>query len=175
MAEQGTVRTSVEEIIHLLHLQPHPAEGGWFVETYRSKETLTRYALSGRYGAARSLGTAIYYLLTKDSFSALHRLKSDEVFHFYLGDPVRMVQLFPEGHGQFVSLGPDIAAGQSPQVVVPRGTWQGLSLREGGEYALLGTTVAPGFDFADFELGKREELLAAYPAFQVSIEALTRG
>lgn len=165
---------TVEQIKRRLNLQPHRAEGGYFVETYRSEEVLPQNALPGRYRDERSLGTAIYYLLTRESFSAMHRLQSDEVFHFYLGDPVEMLLLPPGDPGRIVTLGSDLLHGMEPQMVVPRGTWQGLRLSPGGQYALLGTTVAPGFEFADFEIGERESLVRAYPHFQAMIKALTR-
>src|SRR5207245_2095434 len=104
-------------------------------------------SLPARYGTDRWAGTAIYYLLTPDTFSALHRLPTDEVYHFYLGDPVEMLQLWPDGSGRVGTLGQDVRAGQLLQVIVPRGVWQGSRLRPGGAFALLGTTMAPGFDF----------------------------
>lgn len=130
--------------------------------------------MPARYAGARSAGTAIYYLLTPDGFSALHRLRSDEVFHFYLGDPVEMLQLFPDGAGRRVVLGTDLDRGMRPQVIMPRDVWQGSRLCAGGRFALLGTTVAPGFDVADFDPGRRDELVAAYPDFAELITALTR-
>jgi predicted cupin superfamily sugar epimerase len=165
---------TAEELISLLHLRPHPREGGHFRETYRSAEEYPPACLPARYGAARAAGTAIYYLLRPNAFSALHRLASDEIFHFYLGGPVRMVQLFPDGSGRTVVLGPDLRAGQSPQVVVPQGVWQGSFLEPGSEFALLGCTVAPGFDYADYEDGPRDSLLGQYPAFADLIRRLTR-
>jgi uncharacterized protein len=164
---------TAEELIKLLHLQPHPKEGGFFRETYRAEDTLSAAALPSRYGAARSVGTAIYYLLTPGTCSALHRLASDEIFHFYLGGPVRMLQLFPDGQGRTILLGSDPAAGHSPQVVVPRGVWQGSILEPGVPFALLGCTVAPGFDYADYEHGSRDELIARYSAFADWICRLT--
>lgn len=164
---------TAEELIRLLQLQPHPREGGFFRETYRAAETIAPGALPQRYGGGRSHSTAIYYLLTSTTFSALHRLASDEVFHFYAGDPVRMLQLLPDGTGRTIELGPDVARGQEPQVAVPRGVWQGSLLEPGGAYALLGCTVAPGFDYADYESGRRDELLATYPAFAELIRRLT--
>jgi len=164
---------SAEELIKLLKLRPHPKEGGFFCETYRADETLSAGALPSRYGAARSVGTAIYYLLTPTAFSAMHRLASDEIFHLYLGGPVRMLQLFPNGQGKTVLFGSDLVAGQSPQVIVPRGVWQGTMLEPGVPFALLGCTVAPGFDYADYEDGKRDELIARYPDFADWIRRLT--
>ncbi|MGI5835524.1 MAG: cupin domain-containing protein [Chloroflexota bacterium] len=162
-----------KEIIEALRLKPHPREGGYFVESYRSEERINGGTLMGRYSGSRSVSTAIYYLLTPDSFSEMHRLQSDEVFHFYLGDPVEMLQLWPDGKGIVVKLGTDISAGMRPQVVVPRGVWQGARLAPGGQYALLGTTVAPGFEYVDYESGLREELLRLYPDFTELICTLT--
>ena len=164
---------TAEELIGLLGLQPLPLEGGYYRETYRSADRLAAGALPPRYGRDKPAGTAIYYLLTPDTFSALHRLPTDEVFHFYLGGPVHMLQLFPDGQGRTVTLGPDVRAGQRPQLVVPRGVWQGSYLRE-GDFALLGTTMAPGFDFSDYEAGDRAALTAQYPAFADLIRRLTR-
>jgi predicted cupin superfamily sugar epimerase len=164
---------TAEELIKLLSLRPHPKEGGFFCETYRADEALTADALPPRYGATRSTGTAIYYLLTPNAFSAIHRLASDEIFHLYLGGPVRMLQLFPDGQGKMVLLGSDLAAGQSPQIIVPLGVWQGSMLEPGVPFALLGCTVAPGFDYADYEDGNRDELIAKYPSFAEWIRRLT--
>lgn len=157
-------------IIAALGLVPHPKEGGWFRETYRTAEGA--HVPSGRYGGPRSASTAIYYLLTPTTFSALHRLASDEVFHFYAGDPVEQLRLFPGGHGEIVTIGNNLASGQRPQVLVPRGVWQGARLAPGGRYALLGCTVAPGFDYADYEHGKRASLIAGFPDFSEWIATL---
>lgn len=164
---------TAEDLIKVLKLQPHPKEGGFFRETYRADEIVSAAALPSRYSSARSTGTAIYYLLTPNSFSAMHRLASDEIFHLYLGGPVRMLQLHPDGHGQTVLLGSDFAAGQSPQVIVQRGVWQGSILEPSVDFALLGCTVAPGFDYVDYEHGKCDELIAQYPSFAEWIRKLT--
>lgn len=164
---------TAQELIDLLHLQPHPKEGGFFRETYRAAELIKAAALPGHYGADRCPGTAIYYLLTPHTFSALHRLASDEIFHFYLGDPVTMLQLEEGGLGRTLTLGPNLPAGQQVQVVVPRGIWQGSFLQPGGSFALLGCTVAPGFEYADYETGNRAQLCAQYPAFADLIKRLT--
>jgi predicted cupin superfamily sugar epimerase len=166
--------THAEQIKSLLNLQPHPKEGGYFVETYRSGERIPKEALPERYDGARTHATAIYYMLTPDAVSLMHRVASDEVFHFYLGDPVEMLQLGPDGAGKILTLGPDIAGGMRPQVVVPRGVWQGARLRAGGRFALLDATVAPGFEYADYEHGRRDALLEAYPEFRDLILALTK-
>nr|MBI3613046.1 cupin domain-containing protein [Nitrospirota bacterium] len=165
---------SVETLKALLHLKPLPVEGGYYAESYRSAESIAGDSLPGRYAGARSFGTGIYYLLTPDTCSMLHRLKSDEVYHFYLGDPVELLQLGPGELGTVVTLGPDLERGMKVQHVVPRGLWQGSRLRPRGRWALLGTTMAPGFDFADFEAGGREPLLRAYPQFEELILALTK-
>jgi uncharacterized protein len=159
-------------LIERLGLQPHP-EGGFYKETYRASEKIAQSALPVRYSGDRHFGTAIFYLLTPQSFSALHRVATDEIFHFYLGDPVTVLQLFPDGTSTTVTLGPDILGGQLVQCVVARKVWQGLLLRDGGEFALLGTTLAPGFDFSDFELGKRDKLIAQYRKYEDLITRLT--
>jgi len=163
---------SAEEVIRLLGLQPHPVEGGFFRETWRSTELIPASALR-RHGATRSAGTAIYYLLTPLTYSALHRLPGDEVFHFYVGDPVRMLQLWPDGSACEIVLGTDLRKGHLPQTVVAAGVWQGSLLEPGGTFALLGATMAPGFDYADYEEGKREPLMAAHPGAHELIRLLT--
>jgi predicted cupin superfamily sugar epimerase len=163
-----------DQIISLFNLKPHPEEGGYFVETYRSLETIPENALTSRYKGNRTFGTAIYYLLTPSTFSPIHRLQSDEIFHFYLGDPVEIIQLFPEGSGRVIILGSDILNGMQLQVVVPRGVWQGARLLKNGRYGLLGTTVSPGFEFADYESGHRDELVKSYPQYREWIIALTK-
>lgn len=162
---------TAEEIISHLGLIPHPKEGGFFRETYRAAESHER--LPGRYSGPRAASTAIYYLLTPNTFSALHRLQTDEVFHFYLGSPIRMLQLDPNGRGRTLILGPDLLIGQQLQVIVPRGIWQGSLLEPGGAFALLGCTVAPGFDYADYEAGDRAALTAQYPQYADLIRRLT--
>ena len=151
-------------IIRALGLAPHPKEGGYFRETYRAAEALPHGAIPRRHGGPRAASTAIYYLLTPTTCSALHRLASDEVFHFYAGDPVEQLRLYPEGRGEVVTIGNNLAAGMRPQTVVPRGVWQGARLAAGGRYALLGCTVAPGFEFADFELALGPQLAEQFPS-----------
>jgi predicted cupin superfamily sugar epimerase len=151
------------QLIAALKLQNLPLEGGYYRETYRCETRIP--------GSAKSLCTAIYYLLTPDTCSALHRLPADEVYHFYVGDPVEMLQLDESG-SQVHTLGHDILAGEVVQTVVPRGVWQGSSLKEGGQFALLGTTVAPGFDFGDYEAGDPAALAARYPECAARIARL---
>lgn len=162
-----------DDLIKLLDLKPHPAEGGFFRETYRSGDRLPTGVLP-RFRQDKAASTCIYYMLTPQTFSALHRLQTDEIFHFYLGDAVQMLQLLPDGCGRVLTMGQDLAAGQSPQVIVPANVWQGSSLKPGGRFALLGCTVAPGFDFADYETGARQTLAAQYPTFAEHIRRLTR-
>lgn len=164
---------TAEQLIAALQLVPQPQEGGYFRETHRSPLRLAAGAVPG-YRTDKAVSTAIYYLLTPDTFSALHRLPADEVFHFYVGDPVQQLQLFPDGSGRVVVLGPDVLAGQSPQLVVPAGVWQGSCLAPGGSFALMGTTMAPGFDFDDYEGGDRVRLVGQYPGFADPIGRLTR-
>lgn len=164
---------TAEQIRELLKMLPHPIEGGYFAETYRSAATVPRGALGG-YQGDRSLSTAIYYLLTPETFSAMHRVRGDEMFHFYLGDPVEMLQLNLDGSGEVLLLGPDIASGMRLQHNVPGGVWQGSRVKKGGKYALLGTTMAPGFEYEDYETGQRAGLIARYPGYAELITALTR-
>lgn len=157
-----------------MKLKPLFEEGGFFRETYRSNEKIGHMSLPKRYKGPRNHSTCIYYLITKESFSALHRIHSDEIFHFYLGDPVEMLQLLPNGKGRVVTLGPDIFKGMKPQLIVKKNIWQGAKLVKGGKFALLGTTVAPGFDYQDFESGKCSELVREYPKYKQQIIALTK-
>ena len=156
-----------------LGLVPLPGEGGFYAETYRAALTLPPSVLPTGYDAARSAATAIYYLLTPDTCSALHRLPGDEVYHFYLGDPVELLLLHADGAAETRRLGPDLETGMLVQTVVPGGAWQGSRLADGGAFALLGTTMAPGFDFADFEPADRATLQARYPSAAAAIAALT--
>ncbi len=163
-----------EHIKQLLGLKALPVEGGFYAEAYRSGEKIAKNALPSRYRGERCFGTAIYFLLTAAAFSALHRLRSDEVYHFYLGDPVEVLLLREDGAAETVTIGTDLAQGMRPQLAVMRGTWQGLRVKSGGNFALLGTTVSPGFEFDDFELGDRRSLLVAYPDFAELIRKFTR-
>jgi predicted cupin superfamily sugar epimerase len=165
---------TAEQLISYLNLKPLPQEGGYYRETYRSHELIPVDALSEEYTGVRSYITAIYFLLTPGTFSAIHRIPGNEIFHFYLGDPVEMLQLFPDGSGKVITLGSDILNGQQPQVVVPGEVWQGARLVQGGSFALMGTTVAPGFDFADYEAGRREELVSGFHKYREMIEALIK-
>ena len=153
---QPVTRADGERIAALLGLEPLPDEGGLFRRTHIDAHS-----------------SAIYYLLLAPDFSALHRLDTTETYHWYAGAPLRLLLLTPGGAVDERLLGPDVAAGQRPQVVVPAGTWQGSS--PAGEWSLVGTTVAPPFDWEHFELGDRVRLAAAFPAAADRITELTRG
>ncbi|MEM6328721.1 MAG: cupin domain-containing protein [Planctomycetota bacterium] len=167
-----------EAILALLDLKPMPQEGGYYRETYRAATTLAEEALPEEYIGQRNASTAIYFLITPEECSALHILPSDEVFHFYLGDPVEMLRLGVGSDGDagdVTTLGTDLAAGQRPQVVVEGGVWQGCRLKDGGRLALLGCTVAPGFDFRDFHVAtptEVEDLAEAYPDYAAMVRRL---
>lgn len=165
---------TAEQIIERLQLVPLMVEGGYFRETYRSALNIPADALPANHGGDRSVSTCIYYLLTPETFSAIHRVKSDEIFHFYAGDAVEMLQLWPDGTGRIVVISNDLTGGHEPQHVVPAGVWQGCRLKAGGTSALMGCTVAPGFDYADFELGDQYELTKALPNHAEMITALTK-
>ena len=167
---------TAQEIIDALNLKPHPIEGGFFRETYRSAGTVPDAELPAGYRGKgpRSLGTAIYYLLTSETFSEMHRLPTEEVFHVYLGGPARMLQIDPDGAHREVILGADVLAGQAPQVVVPPDVWQGTLLEPGVDFILLRATMAPGFDYEDYEQGRQADLVACFPAAADMIRKLTR-
>jgi predicted cupin superfamily sugar epimerase len=160
---------TADEIKMILKLDPHPIEGGSFRRTYASKGNVDLPR------GIRPLGTAIYYLLEPGTFSEMHVLNSDEIFHFYLGDPVEMLQLHPDGRSAVFALGHDLRAGQHVQLVVPAGVWQGTRLVGDGKVALLGCTVTPGFDYADYRNGSFAELAAKWPGESERIKALTRA
>ncbi len=162
-----------ENIIKKLGLEPLETEGGLFRETYVSPESVSSEHLPGRYKSDRNFSSAIYYFLKKGTVSRMHRLLSDEVYHFYAGDPVQMLSLTPGGAAGLVFLGKDIMSGQYPQVVVPGGVWQGMSLVPGGEFALMGTTVSPAHTQEDFELGNPEKLSEQFPDHTELIKTLS--
>ena len=159
-----------QELIEQLGLAPHP-ERGFYVETYRA--TLAVDGLP--HGGARAASTAIYFLITAAEPSTyLHRLRSDELFHLYEGGPLEVLLLDPSGPGEVRRLGLDVAAGERPQLVIPAGTWFGVELTAGATHCLFGCTVAPGFDFADFELADGPELGAQYPREAARIARMVR-
>jgi len=160
---------TANEIKTLLNLEPHPIEGGFYRRTYASVHEV------GMPRGQRPMSSAIYYLLEPGAFSEMHVLASDEIFHFYLGDPVEMLQLHPDGSSAVFTLGPDLQAGQHVQLVVPAGVWQGMRLVGEGQVALLGCTVTPGFDFEDYRAASCAQLSAKWPAEAERIKALTNG
>jgi uncharacterized protein len=160
---------TADEVKALLNLQPHPIEGGHFRRTYTSAATVDLPR------GPRPAGTAIYYLLEPGTFSEMHVLSSDELFHFYLGDPVEMLQLYADGSSAIFALGQDLMDDQHVQLVVPAGVWQGTRLIGNGKIALLGCTVTPGFDFADYCGGSYAELAEKWPERAAQIKALTRN
>ena len=161
-----------QSYIQALQLQPHP-EGGFFRESYRSEQTMQAPAPGGG-SVQRNVCTAIYFLLEAGNFSAFHRIKSDEIWHFYAGQALEVLELLPDGELCCTRLGSDILRGEIPQYVVPADTWFASRVVDGGTFSLVGCTVAPGFDFADFQLARRQELLEIFPQHRQIITELTR-
>ena len=153
--------------IDKLNLQKHP-EGGYFAETYRSQEILDAGSLPDRYSGGRTFSTAIYFMVTKDSPSKLHRIKSDEIWHYHVGGSLKLFMITPDGKSDIHLLGAEPDKGEQLQKVIPSGFWFSAKI-EKGDYVLLSCTVAPGFDFADFELGKREDLIKQFPHLENEI------
>lgn len=164
---------NAEYYIKKLGLQKHP-EGGWFKEIYRSDETIKNEHLPERYSGSRHHSTSIYFLLTSDTFSAFHRIKSDELWHFYDGTAVTVYTIDENGNYSEIILGNDQEKGEVFQCVVPRGVWFGAKVNKPDSFCLVGCTVAPGFHFDDFELGKRGELIKIFPNHTELINQLTR-
>ena len=163
------------DYIRALHLQPHP-EGGYYRETYRSSEIIPAAALADRYqNSPRSISTAIYFMLTSESFSAFHRLQSDELWHFHAGDPISVHIIHRDGRHENVLVGVDVDCGQQLHVVFPAGSWFAARVESPGGFGLVGCTVAPGFDFADFELARRAELINLFPMHAELITSFTRS
>jgi predicted cupin superfamily sugar epimerase len=160
---------TADEVKKVLGLQPHPLEGGWYVRTWEAEEMIALPRLTG----GRRTSTAIYYLLEPGTFSEMHMLESDEIFHHYLGGAVEMLQLFEDGSTAVTVLGKEIGAGQKLQHVVPRGVWQGSRMLRDEEWALLGCTVSPGFEFEDYTDASYEELVARWPGEAERIGRLT--
>lgn len=163
--------TAMELVAHF-KMSPHP-EGGFFKETYRSAGTVAQSALPKGYSGERTFSTAILYLLRQGEYSHLHRIRQDEVWHFHLGGPLRLVSLSPEGESSERLLGTDLACGQHIQRVVHGGCWFGATPAPGAAFSLVGCTVAPGFEFADFEMGDREQLERTHPSAITLIREFT--
>ena len=159
--------------IEKLGLEAHP-EGGYYRQTYRADLILAKESLPDGFTGMRAVSTAIYFLLQGEEFSAFHRLRSDEVWHFYVGSALVVHVIEEDGRYSEILLGSDPEAGEVLQAVVKAGCWFGSRVRDGRGFALVGCTVAPGFDFEDFEMAKREELVREYPQHWGVIEELTR-
>ena len=168
MTENKTASYRIKE----LGLQPHP-EGGYFRQTYRAETTIARAALPAGFAGDRAASTAIYFLLEGQNFSGFHRLKSDEVWHFYAGSPLLVHVIDPAGSYSCVHLGPDPDSGQVFQAVVRAGCWFASHVEDWTSWALVGCTVAPGFDFEDFEMARRESLSREYPQHREIVQRLT--
>ncbi len=160
--------------IQKLGLEPHP-EGGYYRQTYCADLLLAREALPPQFTGHRPASTAIYFLLEREDFSAFHRLRSDEVWHFYLGGSLAVHVIGPDAQYSMIRMGNDPEAGEVLQAVVKAGCWFASQVIDRNSFALVGCTVAPGFDFEDFELAKREHLTQSYPQYREIIGKLTRG
>lgn len=167
------MQQAVKDIIARYGMQPHP-EGGYYKETYRAAETIPQQALPGRFAGDRAFATAIYFLLQQGNFSAFHRIKSDECWHFYAGDTLLVYVIDNNGELVITRLGSNIPGGETFQYVVPAGCWFASVPAEDSSYCFVGCTVSPGFDFADFELAEREALITEYPQHADMITLLTR-
>lgn len=165
--------STINQLIERFQLQPHP-EGGYFAETYRSHGEITAAALPQAYQGNRNFATAIYFLLTSDTFSAFHKIKQDEAWHFYGGSALTLYIISPSGELSEHRIGNDFEAGEVPQFVVPGNHWFAAKTMERNSYSFVGCTVSPGFDFADFELPKRAELLEKFPMHKAVITLFTR-
>ncbi len=160
-------------IINRLQLKSHP-EGGWYREVYRSDEIMPANSLPERYLEPHCINTSIYFLLESGDFSAFHRIRSDETWHFYLGSPVIIYIIFPDGKYKEVVLGNNLIDNQQLQYTILRGCWFAAKVQDEDSFALVGCTVSPGFEFADFELGERGKLIAQFPKYTQLISRLTR-
>lgn len=163
----------INQLIQRYNLQQHP-EGGWYRQTYKSNEQISAESLPQRFGANRAFSTAIYFLLEQGDFSAFHRIKSDECWHFYAGDPLLIYVIHLNGDLRIIPLGNDFEKGQSFQYVVPANCWFASRPAPEGEFCFVGCTVSPGFEFEDFELAKANELSALFPQHKETIKELCR-
>jgi predicted cupin superfamily sugar epimerase len=164
---------TVHQYIEYLQLQPHP-EGGYFKETYRAEGIISKACLPNQIGGDRSFSTAIYFLLQQGDFSAFHKIKSDECWHFYEGGTLLIHVLGQSGEYSCTRLGRNIQEGEKLQFVVPAGAWFASEPASSTFFALVGCTVAPGFEFADFEMAKKESLLQQFPEHELLINRLCR-
>ena len=164
---------TAQQLIQQYKLQPHP-EGGWYKETYKSREYIPAHVLPARFRGSRSFSTAIYFLLEQNDFSGFHRIRSDECWHFYAGDPLLIYVIQQNGMLDIIQLGNDISKGQLFQYVVPANCWFASKPAAGSRFSFTGCTVSPGFDFADFELADADTLTALYPLHEIVIKELCR-
>jgi predicted cupin superfamily sugar epimerase len=164
---------TAQQLIKQYGLKPHP-EGGWYKETYKSPEYIPVEALPGRFNSSRSFSTAIYFLLEQNDFSGFHRIRSDECWHFYAGDPLSIYVIKQNGVLEMIQLGSDINYGQLFQYVVPANCWFASKPAAGSKFSFVGCTVSPGFDFTDFELADATALTALYPGHEIIIKELCR-
>ncbi len=163
----------IKQFIKTLNLQEHP-EGGYFKETYRSEGIISQSALSNEFNGDRNFCTGIYFLLTSDSFSAFHKIKQDEMWHFYEGSPLVVHMIDEQGKYSSQKIGLDLDDNQIPQFVVPKDVWFASEVLEPNSYSFVGCTVSPGFDFEDFELAERSSLVAKFPVCSEIINRLCR-
>lgn len=161
MAGASDSRTDAETIVARFNMREHP-EGGYYAETHRSAGTIPETALPAAFAGDRRFSTAILYLLRAGEKSHLHRIRQDEVWHFYLGGTLRLLMISPSGEYEEIRLGHNISEGEWPQFAVPAGSWFGAAPLAGSDYSFVGCTVAPGFEFADFELARKEEMRNAF-------------
>lgn len=162
-----------DHLIQQYNLQPHP-EGGWYKQTYKSKELVSSAALPERFKGDRTFSTAIYFLLEEGNFSSFHKIKSDECWHFYSGDPLNVYVIGDDGELKIITLGSNFDGGQTFQYVVPANCWFASRPAPGSSYCFVGCTVAPGFEFEDFELANPNELSQLYPKHAALIKELCR-
>ena len=166
---------TAEGIIELLGLKPHPT-CGFVAETYRALERIPDEALPTKYAGSRPFASVLYFMVTGEARIRLHRIRSDQMYHHYIGEPLEVLLLYPDGRGEIKTLGSDLVAGMRPQLLIPGGTFHTSRLRPGSAataFALLGTTEWPGFESADLEVGEPTKLIAAYPALRRDIEEFT--
>jgi len=150
----------------MLNLQPLPNEGGFYRETHKSHGLINISSLPDGDKSDRAMATCIYYMITESGYSRLHKLPTEEIWHFYLGDPIEQLQLFPDGSSQIITIGNDLKKGELPQLVVSKNIWQGSRLKQGGTFALVGATMSPGFEFEDLIMGNEKLLKEAYPSIK---------
>ncbi|EDP69975.1 hypothetical protein FBALC1_10597 [Flavobacteriales bacterium ALC-1] len=163
---------SINDLISILDLKPHP-EGGFFKETYRSKGEIDESSLENGYEGKRNYSTCIYFLLTSENFSAFHRIRQDEIWHFYYGSPINLHIISESGRYINHAIGIDIKKGEVPQFIVPGGSWFAAEVVNQNSHSLIGCTVSPGFSFEDFELKSRDELISLFPDKKEIISRLT--